>query len=334
MKVHAGKGLTQSAPNVFVLIDDTGRPQMLIGEIVPQTSEGRDSPPDCFSGFDTAGTAFAKGHIMALELGGCDDSENIVPQYGQWQGNQNGAWRKMEKAVYDHAVAKGAEKQVLVVACNYPGGATMVTPEERAAYLNGEKLRHFTDPRIPLRFKVWVVPRTWASKSGKVTMEAFLKAGEKAALFAGLFLAMGTEVTPMFEETITEMPAIDREYWKAQMLNAKVRQAYDDYLAAQQKKLDDWLAKEMGGSYGGGGGGGGKMRPPRRATAMSRVGAMPYTSSPKPDDPLNFAKWAQDQKNREAVITQLKGPPPQLSGWSSVELALLQQQHVENAVFK
>jgi hypothetical protein len=331
MKVHAGKGLTQAASNVFVLIDDEKRPQMLIGEIFPQSSDGRDSPPDCYSGFDTAGTAFAKGHIMALELGGCDDSENIVPQYGQWQGNQNGAWRKMEKAVYEHAVSKGSEKQVLVVACNYPSGATMVTLEERAAYLAGEKLRHFTDPRIPLRFKVWVVPKTWASKSGKVTVEAFFKATEKATLFTGLFLALGTEVAPVFEETITEMPAIDREYWKAQMLNAKVREAYDRYVADQKQKLDDWLASQTGGSQGGGGG---KMRTPRRATAMSRVGAMPYTSSPQPADPLNLAKWAQDQKNREAVITWLKGPPPQLSGWNDVEIALLQQQHVESAVFK
>jgi hypothetical protein len=326
-------GLAQKSPNVFVLIDDTNRPLMLVGEIFPQSSEVRDYVPPCFSGFKTGGTAFAQGHIMALELGGCDDSENIVPQYGQWQGNQNGAWRKMEKAVYDHAVAKGAEKPVLVVACDYPFGATMVTPEERAAYENGEKLRHFTDPRIPYRYKTWVVPRAWTAKTGKVTLDAFFKAPDKATLFTGLFLALGTEVAPVFEETITEMPAIDREYWKAQMLNGKVRDAYDAYVAAEKKKLDDWLAEQTGGSHGGGGGGG-KMRAPRRATAMARASAMPYTSSPQPADPLNLAKWAQDQKNREAVITQLKGPPPQLPGWTSIELALLQQQHVETAVFK
>lgn len=43
-----------------------------------------------------------KGHIMALELGGPDISENIVPQWAKWQGC--GEWSQMESKVKDLAV--------------------------------------------------------------------------------------------------------------------------------------------------------------------------------------------------------------------------------------
>src|SRR5262249_38629490 len=42
-----------------------------------------------------------KGHIMALELGGPDMAENIVPQWANWQAN--GVWRKNENALCDQA---------------------------------------------------------------------------------------------------------------------------------------------------------------------------------------------------------------------------------------
>ena len=42
-----------------------------------------------------------KGHTMALELGGPDDAQAIVPQWAQWQAN--GAWRAMELEVVSKA---------------------------------------------------------------------------------------------------------------------------------------------------------------------------------------------------------------------------------------
>jgi hypothetical protein len=311
---------------VFILIDDANRPVMLVGEIFPQSSQGRESPPGCYCGFETLGTAFARGHMMALELGGCDDSENIVPQYGQWQGNQNGAWRKMEKAVYEANPTNRTEQQVMVVVVDYPV-CPMIDDGVRLAFAMGQKLLHFVDPRIPNRFKVWRLPKSWSS--GSVSFAGFFGAADKSKLFEPLFKALGAVATA-FDETITEMPAIDRDYWKAQMLNAKVREAYERYAAEQRKKLDEWLQEQTGSK---GGGTGGKIRAPRRAAAMARASAMPYTSGPKPADPLNLAKWAQDQKNREKVVEWLKGPPAQLSGWNSVELAALQQQHIDDAVF-
>ena len=38
-----------------------------------------------------------KGHIMALELGGPDLADNIVPQWAKWQGS--GEWRQVEVAI-------------------------------------------------------------------------------------------------------------------------------------------------------------------------------------------------------------------------------------------
>jgi hypothetical protein len=43
-----------------------------------------------------------KGHVMALELGGPDIPQNIVPQWAKWQGS--GVWRQSETAIRDLAV--------------------------------------------------------------------------------------------------------------------------------------------------------------------------------------------------------------------------------------
>jgi len=330
MHVHAGKGLTQNTPNSFILIDDTKRPLMLVGEVFPQSSQGRSSPPGCYCGLETLGTAFARGHIMALELGGCDDSENIVPQYGEWQGKPNGAWRKMEIDVYDANPPGRTEQQVMVVAIDYPV-APLLDPGVPARFAAGEKLIHFVDPRIPNRFKVWLLPKSWSS--GSVSFAAFFAAAAKERLFEPLFTALAG-VTAVFVESITEMPEVDRAYWKKQMLNAKVREAYEVYRAEQQKKVDDWVTEQTGGGEGGTGG---KVRPPRRATA-ARADTMPYSKTPKPDDPLAYAKWAQDPRNQAKVCAELKGDPAngvpsKLSGWNSIELAGLQPQHVDEATF-
>jgi hypothetical protein len=75
------------------------------------------------------------------------------------------------------------------------------------------------------------------------------------------------------------------------------------------------------------------MRAPRRATMAAKASAMPYTPGPRPDDPLKLHKWANDPNTQSKVVQWLKGPPAQLPGWSPVELAQLQPQHVDEAVF-
>ena len=64
-----------------------------------KVSKNRKGPPACGNGFETAYLAFAKGHIIALELGGSDDQFNVVPQFEDWQGKANGEWRQMEVEV-------------------------------------------------------------------------------------------------------------------------------------------------------------------------------------------------------------------------------------------
>lgn len=336
MIVTGGRGLTQAADNCFVLLDDSAgfaNPVMMVGEIFRQSSQGRDNPPLCANGFDTAGTAFALGHIMALELGGCDVSENIVPQYGQWQGNARGSWRQMEKALVDADAPTRAQQQVMVVVIDYDGTTPMTTVTERMRFSMGEKLMHFTDPRIPSRFRVWAVPKTWSH--GTVKMADFFAAtlAAKQALFNPLATALAAQAATIFDETITAMPAIDRDYWRDQMLRGAVREEHHKYVVTQNQKILDWA--NVGAPQGGPKQhGGGPIRASRQAAAVRRAINVPYhPGGPKPVDPLTLAKWAQDTKVQQGVVAALKGPPSRLPGWTSQELAALQAQHVDEAVF-
>ncbi|MGH8716372.1 MAG: DNA/RNA non-specific endonuclease, partial [Burkholderiales bacterium] len=80
-----------------IKLDTDNRPVALIGRIKVCVTSGRGAAPPPYSGFVTDYTPFDRGHIMALELGGPDISQNIVPQYAQWQ--ETGTWRKMETAL-------------------------------------------------------------------------------------------------------------------------------------------------------------------------------------------------------------------------------------------
>jgi hypothetical protein len=88
------------------------RPTMVSGFVDPQATTGRPNAPEPSSGIrvgvqsklvdqkitrNTGIIDAQKGHIMALELGGPDKPWNIVPQWGNWQGN--GVWRKAEVAI-------------------------------------------------------------------------------------------------------------------------------------------------------------------------------------------------------------------------------------------
>jgi hypothetical protein len=339
MVVTGGRGLTQASDNCFVLLDDGAgfaNPVMMVGEIFRQSSQGRDNPPLCANGFDTAGTAFALGHIMALELGGCDVSENIVPQYGQWQGNANGRWRLMERKLVDADTATRALQQVMVVVIDYDATAPMTTVAERTRFAMGEKLMHFTDPRIPTRFRVWAVPKAWADGTLKMTDFFAATLVAKQALFAPLATALAAKEATIFDETITAMPVIDRDYWRDQMLRGAVRRAHLKYVADQNQKILDWAnaGAHPGGATPAKKPTGGPMRASRHGAAVRRAINAPFhPGGPKPVDPLSLAKWAQDYKVQEGVVADLKGPPSRLPGWTSQELAALQPQHVDEAVF-
>ncbi len=61
------------------------------------TSATPSSTPLAFNGRNTGRIDLDKGHIMALELGGPDIPENIVPQWSNFQ--RNGVWKRMENDV-------------------------------------------------------------------------------------------------------------------------------------------------------------------------------------------------------------------------------------------
>ena len=96
------------------------RPTSVYGLVYPCTTSERPSAPEPKSGlrvsmakkipskyrydsktgrnYNNQGTIdMEKGHIMALELGGPDIPENIVPQWAKWQGC--GEWSQMESKV-------------------------------------------------------------------------------------------------------------------------------------------------------------------------------------------------------------------------------------------
>src|SRR5262249_32427347 len=78
-------------------------PRTVMGIVVPVTTAGRPSAPKPFSGVLTGkAQGTDKGHMMALELGGPDISENISPQSNLWQ--QSGGWRAIEVVVLRFAM--------------------------------------------------------------------------------------------------------------------------------------------------------------------------------------------------------------------------------------
>ncbi|EPX61395.1 hypothetical protein D187_001178 [Cystobacter fuscus DSM 2262] len=73
------------------------RPVRVVGVSVPMTTGDRGRAPKPVSTLDLLNKPLDRGHVMALEIGGPDDAENIVPQWSQWQ--QSGLWRYHETQV-------------------------------------------------------------------------------------------------------------------------------------------------------------------------------------------------------------------------------------------
>jgi hypothetical protein len=330
MAVIAGKGLTQNDDNCFIhtTVDanNVTRPFALVGEIVRQDTGGRDSPPDCVSGFKTDGTPFAKGHIMALELGGPDITSNIVPQYGQWQGNPQGEWRKMETAIND---AKATDEQVMVVLIDYDDNAADNYDGQLQNFSGGNKLFHWVDRRIPTRFRVWALKSTWTTGTAPnvISLANYFAADStgKAAAINPLTTALSanTGPKPKFDQTINAMPSVDREYWKKQMVFADAEAQFLIYEAAQKARISAFDTALTAA--------GGPIRNNRRITRGARNNS-PLGKAPA--DPLDFAKWIQVDANLEALAIRIQNNANNAAGvgcavgWTAVEM----QSFTKNAV--
>ena len=323
----AGAGLTQGvANNCFiptVSIGGQDSARYLVGRIFRQGTGGRANPPLCLSGFGTAGTPFALGHVMALELGGPDIPANIVPQYGQWQGNVLGAWRAMETRVGEAV----ADADVFIVDIVYGAGPFVTTHQDQLdRFTNGDKLFHWTEARIPVRFRVWTVAAGWAI--GTVSVANYFAANDagKEAAIAGLIAAL-PDTRKVFDETIDSMPQIDRQYWRGQMINVFARREYLIYtrgIKSQNQKAETHYQS--------------KLAEFTKKTGISRTSPRASVKShgptpPKEVVPLGMAQWLSDDDVVTKVHDNMVGTPNAVSGWTPVELANFTPQQVRAAVF-
>jgi hypothetical protein len=132
------KGAAPRAPGDGVKIsrEEVGHPAgrfrttAVSGYVRPAGTKGRPSAPEpdvdlqvgikwkevgTHSTRNTGLVDAQKGHIMALELGGPDIPENIVPQWAQWQSN--GVWREAEKAVLKRTIEENDKGNEVFFEC-------------------------------------------------------------------------------------------------------------------------------------------------------------------------------------------------------------------------
>jgi hypothetical protein len=204
-------------------------PHAVFGRIAVTPTSGRENPPGPLSGFVCDRTPFAKGHIMALELGGPDISANIVPQYGLWQGN--GEWRTMETTLAaEHNSHLFAARLFYNFASNdYTGQFQRCSKGE---------VFDWNHRYIPTRIDVYVLDAQAASHPAVAGLTTALSApsvNEKAfSEVLNIISRLNTEQPPFrFGESFHqyEMPDIDRKYWLGQHVFDIVDTWWKDYKA-------------------------------------------------------------------------------------------------------
>ncbi|MFJ4145817.1 hypothetical protein [Pseudomonas sp. NPDC089734] len=318
MALNKGRGLTQAADNCFVHTYGA-QPRYLVGVIHRQDTGNRGEPPACHCGFLTGGTPFAKGHIMALELGGCDESFNIVPQYELWQGAAGGAWRDMETAIKADLAA-----EVMVVEIDYAAVADAYDVQ-KAAFTAGDSLQHWTGPNIPIRFRVWTVTQA--------TVAEYLAASDadKELNIAALIANRHAEVA-LLDESIDAMPDIDRRTWKFRMVRTATRLEYNAYSATAQAARDAALLALVSTPAANVGGAPGPMRRSRRG-AEARHNANPMLV-PVPPEPLTYALWANSAQGRNATVARIQANTANASlNWTVAERLAFTAPDVDIANF-
>lgn len=148
--------------NLRILFDETtNRTDAVLAKIQHRSStKPRPAMPDlCGNGYKTESLPFAMGHVIALELGGSNHKLNIVPQFENWQGKPNGDWRAMEMELSRPAYAGAA----MLVELTYGRVGAVETHDAAKAAFDADRLRDWTDPRIPDAFhvRVWPAGTDW-----------------------------------------------------------------------------------------------------------------------------------------------------------------------------
>lgn len=328
----AGRGRNQLANNCFIHTAPVGgqsSARHLVGRIDHQGTEGRGGPPPCLNGFDCARTPFACGHIMALDLGGPDISENIVPQYGQWQGV--GDWRRMEREVR----SAGTDADVFIADIEYQPGPFVETYQQQYdRFSNGDNLFHWQHECIPLRFRVWTVAANWSA--GTARIEEYLNGDDayKDSTIGNLIAAL-PDARRVFEATINEVPQIDRDYWRGQMVKSFVRNEHERYegrmasrnrlIAAQNQQAKNQHKQAVEAITG--------VRP--RIPVKQRYSAIAAIPKPLilPQRPsFAMAEWLRDDNVATGLVQRIVDSQDASKGWTPIEKATFTPQQLRGAV--
>ncbi|MGH8547792.1 MAG: DNA/RNA non-specific endonuclease [Methylococcales bacterium] len=273
-----------------IKLDTDNRPVALIGRIKVCVTSGRGAAPPPYSGFVTDYTPFDRGHIMALELGGPDISQNIVPQYAQWQ--ETGTWRKMETAL---AVATN-NGGVFAVKMTYTGHPDTYVAQQSSFSEN--EVFDWTDKRIPDKFTIWCIP----SADPLVTqIDAMLlsKPAPGEVDFNTTFTKIETTLAQYILDH-SKMPDEDVWYWRGQQIAFAVTEGYLTYSTERQQDIVDMETDVS-------------MNPPGGFKPAEIRDALSVTRSPLRDE-VEFA-MTQQSSVRDVLENTW--------GWSSVDTKAL-----------
>ena len=182
-------------------------PTYVLVRYAPQGTEDRPQAPAPSNGFDTNNTPFDRGHVCALELGGPDIPENIVPQWRQWQ--ETGGWRHMESVDIPAHATPGDLLLFQVVwqgDLNFAVTPPQVDSSHYEAY-RAETLLPWDDYRIPTRFRVWLVAK--AGSPHHAALATGLGSDDK---LAGIQNFLSAAPPARFERDQEQMPEEDHAY--------------------------------------------------------------------------------------------------------------------------
>jgi hypothetical protein len=329
MPLHQFPG---SNPTCLILTDNRQRPISLIGKIAVQGTGNRPSPPDCISGFLANGTRFSKGHIMALELGGPDVSENIVPQYNLWQANYD--WRTMEVGAATSSIATTGNG-IFIVQLEYANNNDTYAASYLEFQINQNKLTAWDDYRITTDYKIWLADAS--TTGGAIINQVFttsnvVKEQCLQEIATGSSLINLSSIQRLLNPTPTTtpstpttpialfnsftgmnvMPLGDRTYWKNQMLISIVKKHH-------QKLVDDYN-KSLNTS---------PVQNDVGARTSKRLRGTGGTTVPVSTDPGLYGSWATRRSASEllAIVKQYT-----LTGWTLSETTALTGGDVITAI--
>jgi hypothetical protein len=161
---------------------------------------------------------------MSLELGGPDVTQNIVPQYQQWQ--ETGAWRRME----DQAKRTTIPQPVFVVLMEYANGGDAMASNLHDTFQNVNASVYWDDYRIPTRFQVWLLSGTAQPGAGILANILGDGLSENARAAATANLTGQLNAVPTFQDfSVTAMPQEDVSYWRHDLLAKTVEGNFADY---------------------------------------------------------------------------------------------------------